>query len=120
MKHINWSELTPCATASQHRGRRHRRGRRPAFPQHPHGHGVHAGSYALGPGYTPDYKALKALWDACTEAERQAVNTEFNAWLQRMKEHYQELCQLWSDGDKSLNLRCRMMTALVTPDTDDA
>ena len=37
-----------------------------------------------------------------------------------MKEHYQELCQLWSDGDKSLNLRCRMMTALVTPDTDDA
>ena len=84
------------------------------------GMGVHAGSYALGPGYTPDYKALKALWDACTEAERQAVNTEFNAWLQRMKEHYQELCQLWSDGDKSLNLRCRMMTALVTPDTDDA
>ena len=121
MKHINWSELTPvCYSIATQEYKDIGVAADLLFHNIRTGMGVHAGSYALGPGYTPDYKALKALWDACTEAERQAVNTEFNAWLQRMKEHYQELCQLWSDGDKSLNLRCRMMTALVTPDTDDA
>ena len=83
------------------------------------GNGVHAGSYALGPKYTPDYKALKALWDDCTDEERQSLSHDFNDWLQAMRDQYKELCEIWTDEHKSLNLRCRLMVELVTPDENE-
>ena len=33
-----------------------------------------------------------------------------------MRDHYKELCEIWTDEHKSLNLRCRLMVELVTPD----
>ena len=82
-------------------------------PQGPKGD---TGAYTLGPKYTPDYRTLKALWDDCTDEERQGLSHDFNDWLQSMRDHYKELCEIWTDEHKSLNLRCRLMVELVTPD----
>ena len=63
MKHINWSELTPvCYSIATQEDKDIGVAADLLFHNIRTGMGVHAGSYALGPGYTPDYKALKALW----------------------------------------------------------
>ena len=36
-----------------------------------------------------------------------------------MRDHYKELCEIWTDEHKSLNLRCRLMVELVTPDENE-
>lgn len=90
MKKINWNELTPvCYSIAKHEDKDIGVAADMLAANIRVGNGVHAGSYALGPKYTPDYKALKALWDDCT------------------------------DEHKSLNLRCRLMVELVTPDENE-
>ena len=117
MKKINWNELTPvCYSIAKHEDKDIGVAADMLAANIHAGDGVHAGSYALGPQYTPDYKALKALWDDCTDEERQGLSHDFNDWLQAMRDHYKELCEIWTDEHKSLNLRCRLMVELVTPD----
>ena len=108
MKKINWNELTPvCYSIAKHEDKDIGVAADMLAANIRAGNGVHAGSYALGPKYTPDYKALKALWDDCTDEERQSLSHDFNDWLQAMRDQYKELCEIWTDEHKSLNLRCR-------------
>lgn len=61
MKKINWNELTPvCYSIAKHEDKDIGVAARYACPPTSAPATVsHAGSYALGPKYTPDYKALK-------------------------------------------------------------
>ena len=75
MKKINWNELTPvCYSIAKHEDKDIGVAADMLAANIRAGNGVHAGSYALGPKYTPDYKALKALWDDCTDEERQGLS----------------------------------------------
>ena len=117
MKKINWNELTPVYySIAKHEDKDIGVAADMLAANIRAGDGVHAGSYTLGPKYTPDYRTLKALWDDCTDEERQGLSHDFNDWLQSMRDHYKELCEIWTDEHKSLNLRCRLMVELVTPD----
>ena len=70
MKKINWNELTPvCYSIAKHEDKDIGVADDMLAANIRAGNGVHAGSYALGPKYTPDYRALKALWDDCTDED---------------------------------------------------
>ncbi len=59
------------------------------------GRAVHSGAAGLAPLLTPDYPALKALWDGCGAEERRELTAGFNAWLGRMRAAFSGLAGLW-------------------------